>query len=84
MKHGAPFRAAQIFAQILAAIATQHGYGTAAFQGAVNKLPAYEGRGKHRARHHDRGGSRKVQRAAIKARNIKRFKAQGKSNRSTR
>jgi hypothetical protein len=78
VKHGTPFRAAIAFATALAALATAHGYGTAAFQGALSQMQPYEGRGKHRARHHDQGGTRRAQRAARKARNIKRFRAQSR------
>lgn len=76
MKHGAPFRAAAMFAAALAALAQSFGAGTVAFSAAAAKLPPYSGRGKHRAVHHDNGGTRRAQRAAVKRRNIKRFRAQ--------
>jgi len=67
-----------MMAAVLAAMAQSFGAGTSAFSAAAAKLPAYRGRGKHRARHHDRGGTRRAQRAARKTRNIKRFKAQAR------
>ena len=78
MKHGTPFRAAAMFAAALAAIHARFAADFVARQGALAKLGSYEGRGKGRARHHDRGGSRAYQRAATKRRNVKRFRAQNR------
>lgn len=78
MRFGTPFRAAAMFAAALASLSHQFGAGSTAFRLAAAKLPAYEGRGKHRARHHDNGGTRRAQRAAVKRRNIKRFRAQAR------
>ena len=78
MRSGTPFRAAALFSMALAAIAQQFAVGSVAFQQHANSLGSYEGRGKGRARHHDNGGTRRAQRAAVKTRNIKRFRAQSK------
>lgn len=78
MKHGVPFRAAAMFAATLAAMVQTFGAGTSAFSAAAAKMQPYQGRGKGRARYHDNGGTRRAQRAAVKRRNIKRFKAQSK------
>jgi hypothetical protein len=67
-----------MFAAVLNAMAQSLGAGTAAFSAAAAQLQPYDGRGKHRARHHDRGGTRRAQRAARKTRNIKRFRAQSR------
>lgn len=74
MKHATPFKAAELFAHALAAIASAYRPGSVAYGTAVNALGPYKGRGKGRTRNHDRGGSRAYQRAAVKARNTKRFR----------
>jgi hypothetical protein len=78
MKHGVPFRAAAMFAATLAAMVQTFGAGTSAFKAEAARLEPYQGRGKGRAVHHDNGGTRRAKRAAVKRRNIKRFKAQSK------
>lgn len=70
-----------MLAAVLSAMADQHGLHTAAFKAHANMLAPYEGRGKGRARNHDRGGTRRAQRAALKTRNIKRFRAQSRGSR---
>ena len=74
MKHGTPFRAAQMMALAIASMAQTFGAGTALFQNALAGMK-YEGRGKGRARNHDGGGTARAKRAATKARNVKRYRA---------
>ena len=77
MKHGTPFRAANMMAQALAALAAMFAPGTSGFTAAIAGMK-YEGRGKGRARYHDGGGTAAAKRAAVKARNVKRFRATSK------
>ena len=74
MKHGTPFRAAQMMALTIASMAQTFGAGSALFREGLANLK-YEGRGKGRARRHDNGGTAMAKRAATKARNVKRYRA---------
>lgn len=74
MKAGTPFRAAMMMSLALATLAQAHKVGSVGFQAGLNDIGPYEGRGKHRARHHDQGGTRAFQRAAIKARNVRKHR----------
>lgn len=74
MKHGTPFRAASLMAAALAAVAQMFAPGTSGFTAAIAGVK-YEGRGKGRARTHNNGGTAAAQRAAVKARNVKRHRA---------
>lgn len=65
IRHGTPFRAAQLFALAIAALGAP---------AALNQLGPYEGRGKGRTRRHDNGGTRAHQRAATKRRNVQRHR----------
>ncbi len=80
MKHGTPFRAAALFAMAMAAIANTFAPGSSGRQAALAGLAPYQGRGKGRSARHNQGGTRAYQRAATKARNIKRYKAQCKGS----
>lgn len=75
IKHGTPFRSAMLMAQALAALAQSFAPGSVGFNQAAQGLGAYEGRGKGRTARHNRGGVRANQRAAVKARNVKRHRA---------
>ena len=75
MKHGTPFRAALAMAAALAGIQSMYSRDMAAQQLAIQGLGAYEGRGKGRIARHNRGGTARFQRAAVKARNVKRHRA---------
>lgn len=79
--HGVAFRAAILMSQALAVLASQFAPGTVAFSQAAERIGPYKGRGKGRARYHDQGGTRAFQRAAAKARNVKRHKAHCKGKR---
>lgn len=56
-------------AAVIAAMAQKFANDKAGYHTALGQLKPYEGRGKHKARHHDRGGSRAYQRAAVKTKN---------------
>lgn len=75
MRAGTPFRAAQMMALAIAAVAQSFAPGSVGFNQAVMGLGPYAGRGKGRNTTHNRGGSRAYQRAAVKARNVKRYRA---------
>ena len=75
MKHGTPFRAAMVMAAAIASITQQYAQDFAARQVAMQGLGAYEGRGRGRTARHNRGGTARFQRAAVKARNVKRHRA---------
>lgn len=75
IKHGTPFRAASMMALALAAISQSFAFGSVGYNQAAQGLGAYEGRGKGRTARHNRGGVRANQRAAAKARNVKRYRA---------
>jgi len=64
---GRPFAAAiAMMAMVQAAMAIPE---FSRRQAALAELGPYEGRGKGKTRHHDRGGTRAYQRAALKKRN---------------
>lgn len=70
-----------MFSMALAAIADIHRTSTVNFNAEAKALGPYKGRGKGRAASHDQGGTRAFQRAATKARNVKRHKAHCKGAR---
>jgi hypothetical protein len=59
---------------LVAGLVAQHGAGTSALQHALGGLAPYRSRGKGKGRTHDNGGTRAYQRAALKARNVKRHR----------
>lgn len=64
-----------LMAAAIASITQQFSQNFAAKQGALAELGPYQGRGKGRTARHNRGGTARFQRAAVKARNIKRHRA---------
>lgn len=66
---GRPFAAAITMMSAIAAVMVAAAGNFALQQSALAALGPYKGRGKGKTQHHDRGGTRAYQRAALKKRN---------------